>query len=277
MQLERAQTDITLWRAPDLGAELLSGRFSDFAYDVHTHDTACFALLTRGAIRIKMRGQEFTARSGDLYAIEADEPHAGWPADKTGWTLRTLYVDTAYLRSVVGEAADDKSRLLDLHGPIIRDPELASMFYNVHRCSQTQGPSIYREEQYILFTTRLFERHAGNIKASTRSGREDRAIRLAREFIDHSLNEQVSLTAVANVAGLPPYRLYRAFEKTTGMTPHAYQRQARVRLAISLIRTNRPLGDVAFSTGFADQAHLTRWFRRMMGITPGVYQKAMQS
>jgi AraC-like DNA-binding protein len=275
MQLEREQTNVTLWRAPDLGAELLSGHFSDFAYDVHTHDTACFALLTRGAIRIKMRGQEFTARRGDLYAIEADEPHAGWATDDAGWNLRTLYVDTSYLRSVVSE--DRTSRLLDLRGPIIRDPALAAMFYSVHRCSQIQGPSIYREEQYISFITRLLERHAGNIKVSIRPGQEDRAIRLAKEFIDNSLDERVSLTAIANAAGLPPYRLYRAFEKTTGMTPHAYQRQARVRLAINLIRANRPLGDVAFSTGFADQAHLTRWFRRMMGITPGVYQKAMQS
>ncbi len=275
MQQKKIQTDITLWRAPDLGAELLSGHFSDFSYDVHTHDTACFSLLTRGAIRIKMRGQEFTARRGDLYAIEADEPHAGWPVDKEGWNLRTLYVDSAYLQSLVSDAGT--SRSLDLKGPIIRDPELASMLYGVHRCSQVQGSRIYREERYIEFATRLFERHADGPKGGVGAGLEDRAIRIAKEFIDQSLDEQVSLTEIANAAGLPPYKLYRAFEKSTGMTPHAYQRQARVRLAMNLIRTNRPLGDVAFSTGFADQAHLTRWFRRIMGITPGIYQKAMQA
>jgi AraC-like DNA-binding protein len=274
MQARKEHTAITLWRAPDLGAELLSGHFSDFTYDVHTHDTACFALLTRGAIRIKMRGQEFTARSGDLYAIEADEPHAGWPADETGWNLRTIYVDTAYLRSLVSE--NHESRMLDLQGPIIRDPELASMFYGVHRGSQVRGPSADREEGYLSFAARLFERHTANMKVCLRSGREDRAIRAAKAFIDHTLDGQVSLAAIANAAGLPPFRLYRAFENSTGMTPHAYQRQARVRLAIDLIRADRPLPEVAYSTGFSDQAHLTRWFRRMMGITPGAYQKAMR-
>lgn len=69
--------DTSFWHAPDLGADLLRGRFTNFSYDVHTHDTACFALLTHGAIRIRMRGGEFVARQGDLYAIDADEPHAG--------------------------------------------------------------------------------------------------------------------------------------------------------------------------------------------------------
>jgi hypothetical protein len=147
MQQKRERTDITPWRAPELGADLLSGHFADFTYDGHIHDTACFALLARGAIRIKMRGQEFMARSGDLYAIEADEPHAGWPTDEHGWTLRALYVDTAYLRTLV--SAHSTSRMLDLHGSIIRDPVLASMFHAIHRCSQTRGPSMYREERYV--------------------------------------------------------------------------------------------------------------------------------
>jgi AraC-like DNA-binding protein len=61
------------------------------------------------------------------------------------------------------------------------------------------------------------------------------------------------------------------------MTPHAYQRQARIRLAIDLIRRGDRLSEVAAATGFADQAHLTRSFRRAMGVTPGMYQVAMSA
>jgi AraC-like DNA-binding protein len=275
MQKQKEHVDIEFWHAADLGADLLRGRFSDFSYDVHTHGTACFSLLTRGAIRIKMRGREFTARSGDLYAIEADEPHAGWPLDGDGWALRTLYVDTVYLRSLVGE--DSTSGALDLKGPIIRDADLASMLYRVHYCSQVKGSGLQREQHYIAFAERLLERHTGTPPFLGVPGVEDRAVRMAKDFIDHTLTEQVSLVEIARAAELPTYRLYRVFEHSTGMTPHAYQRQARVRLAMDLIRRNRPLGDVAFSTGFADQAHLTRWFRRMMGITPGAYQRSISS
>lgn len=269
------QLDVACWRAPELGAELLKGRFRDFSYDVHTHDTACFALLTRGAIRIKMRGRIMTARKGDLYAIEADQPHAGSPIDEMGWALRTLYVDTGHLRSLAGD--ERRNRSVDIDGPIIRDPELASMLYAVHRSSQVQGPRLLREERYLALAARLLERHVRSPWGLARSGAEPRAIRAAREFIDQSIGRNISLAEIADAAELPAYRLYRGFEKSTGMTPHAYQRQARVRLAVNLIREKRSLGEVAFATGFADQAHLTRWFRRMLGVTPGAYRQAVQA
>ena len=70
-------------------------------------------------------------------------------------------------------------------------------------------------------------------------------------------------------AGLPPFRLFRAFERAIGMSPHTYQRQARIRFATGLIKLGHPLRDVAAASGFADQAHLTRSFRRTLGVTPG--------
>jgi AraC-like DNA-binding protein len=61
------------------------------------------------------------------------------------------------------------------------------------------------------------------------------------------------------------------------MTPHAYQRQARVRAAIRLIRLGDPLSQVAAVTGFSDQAHLNRTFRRIMGVTPGTYASTREA
>ena len=58
------------------------------------------------------------------------------------------------------------------------------------------------------------------------------------------------------------------------MSPHAYQRQVRLRHATTLIRAGTPISDAALAAGFADQAHFTRLFRRTMGIPPGAYQRA---
>ncbi len=261
-----------LWRADDLGgAELLRARFSDYAYDVHTHDKACFALITRGAIRIRMRGGEFVARAGDLYAIDAEEPHAGWPVDDRGWSLRTLYVDAGRLQAISGEEAISPPALA---GPIIRDRALISLYRGVHACSEAAGPALKRDESYAQFTSRLLARHTRAPRAVAAAGREDTAVRRARDFLDHHLGDKVRLADIAVAAGLPPFRLFRAFERATGMTPHGYQRQARIRFAAGLIRSGHPLGGVAAASGFADQAHLTRSFRRSLGVTPGVYRAA---
>jgi len=269
------KVSIRMWCAEDLGgAELVRGRFSDYSYDVHSHDKACFALITSGAIRIRTRGAETIARAGDLYAIDADEPPIGWPVDDDGWSLRTLYVDTAHLHAMVSGSDDRLATAPALAGPIIRDAELNDLFNRVHRGSEIAGPSLGRQQQYFAFITRLFERYARGVRPLRTIGREDNAIRLARDFLDHHLDEQVSLSDVAAAAGLPPFRLHRAFEHTVGMSPHRYQRQARIRVAAAMIKAGHRLSESAAAAGFADQAHMTRTFRASLGITPGAYRAA---
>ena len=201
-----------IWYAADLGgAELLRGRFIDYAY-VHTHDKACFALLTRGAIRIKMRSGEMVARAGDLYAIGAEEPHAGWPVDDDGWSLRTLYVDLRHLQALLDGNGGAPGKMGVLAGPIIRDPDLTSLFHGVHHGSVTAGPSLEREEQYLKFITRLFERHTREPRVPDTVDHEDRAIRLARDFLDHYLDERIRL---ADIARLPVCLLCACFARSS--------------------------------------------------------------
>ncbi|WP_316043309.1 helix-turn-helix transcriptional regulator [Actinomadura sp. CNU-125] len=66
----------------------------------------------------------------------------------------------------------------------------------------------------------------------------------------------------------------RAFREATGLPPHAYLNQARVRAACALLDEGLRPGEVAARTGFADQAHLTRHFKRTMGVPPGAYRAA---
>ncbi|WP_413723302.1 helix-turn-helix domain-containing protein [Sodalis sp. RH24] len=266
-------SDVNVWRSPDLKAELLRGTFVDFSYDVHTHDTACFALLTEGNIRIRTRGNEFIARRGDLYAIDADEPHAGWPITAQGWSLRTLYVDIAYLHQLVDERG--ARHALTISGPIIRDPQINAILYALHRSSETQGSLLFRDQAYLAFSDTLMKRYVKDAAKSPDGGPELGAVRRARAFLDEHLGDRVSLIDIAVQTGIPPFRLLRAFEREYGMTPHAYQRQARVRYAMHLIRHRCPLSQAGILSGFADQAHFTRWFRRFMGVTPGQYQKAL--
>jgi transcriptional regulator GlxA family with amidase domain len=55
------------------------------------------------------------------------------------------------------------------------------------------------------------------------------------------------------------------------MPPHAYQIQVRLLRAKKLLRSGRHPADVAYATGFADQSHFSRHFKRLMGLTPARY------
>jgi AraC-like DNA-binding protein len=272
MAASSSATNVTIWQAPEMKAEMLRGQFVNFSYDVHTHETACFALITAGQIRIRMRGTEFIANKGDLYAIDADQPHAGWAVDADGWKLRTLYVDTGYLRSLV---QDGQNQPPGVTGPIIRNARLAHLLHSLHQGSEEQAPRLLRDQACIAFASELLHRHVRKPVATFVASQEPVAVRVAREMLDQHMGDQLSLQELGAAADVPPFVLLRAFERSTGMSPHAYQRQARIRLVMRLIRAGHSLSDASVMAGFSDQAHCTRWFRRFIGITPGQYQGSL--
>jgi AraC-like DNA-binding protein len=70
-----------------------------------------------------------------------------------------------------------------------------------------------------------------------------------------------------------PFALLRAFRAETGLPPHAYLNQLRVREARALLDRGVAPAEAAARTGFADQAHLTRHFKRVVGVPPGAFQR----
>jgi AraC-like DNA-binding protein len=265
--------DTVIWRDDALaGAEWLRGTFSDFAYSPHAHDADCLAVITRGALRIRAGGREFVARQGDMFAANADVLHAGWPIDDAGWSLRTMYVDLDRLRGVL--TGEPVTRTGTLCGPHLQDAELAARLVAAHECSEGVASGLRRDEALVAFTDRLFARYVRPARLDDRADTAPRAVRRAREFLDAHVDTRISLQDLAGVTGLPPSRLLRAFARAVGLSPHAYQRQVRLRHATTLIRGGTSISEAALAAGFADQAHFTRLFRRTMGIPPGAYQRA---
>ena len=76
-------------------------------------------------------------------------------------------------------------------------------------------------------------------------------------------------------AGLSRFELVRRFGEQNGVTPHAFQTNLRVDHARKLLAAGMPPAAVAVECGFADQPHLTRVFKRAVGVSPGRYARAV--
>ena len=73
--------------------------------------------------------------------------------------------------------------------------------------------------------------------------------------------------------GIHPAHLRRVFRAATGLSPYAYLIQLRVMRAGDLLRRGVPIAAAAVATGFVDQSHLTRTFKRYMGLPPGGFAR----
>lgn len=88
------------------------------------------------------------------------------------------------------------------------------------------------------------------------------------------LAESISLEEMARVAALSPFHFARQFKAATGHPPHDYHIRLRVDRAQELLRTRGrewTLAAIAAECGFVDQSHLSRHFKRVVGVTPGEY------
>ena len=106
------------------------------------------------------------------------------------------------------------------------------------------------------------------------AAQEPQAVRRARDYLEARVASDIGLAELAAVAGLSPSRLVRSFKASLGLPPHAYHRYLRVRRAQALLRDGQPVALVAQDCGFVDQSHLTRAFKRHVGVTPGRFRSA---
>jgi len=110
-----------------------------------------------------------------------------------------------------------------------------------------------------------------------RCGLPPRAKGRVLEYIVTHLNENITNDALAEVAGLSVCHFARMFKQTVGVSPHRYVLQCRIEWARELLAgTEMPLSEIAIVTGFSDQSHYTRWFREIIGVTPGSYRWSMR-
>jgi AraC-like DNA-binding protein len=96
---------------------------------------------------------------------------------------------------------------------------------------------------------------------------------LFRTLPGDQLDRNVTLAELAAVAGMGTFQLAKGFTRHFGLPPHAVHLRLRLDRAQTLLRGGARPAAVAEATGFADQAHFSRRFRRAFGVTPGVYRR----
>jgi AraC-like DNA-binding protein len=266
-------------KAQPFGIELLKAHFVTHSFMPHTHEGYALGVILGGAERYRYRGESVTAPSGSVMVIAPGEVHTGHAAHPSGWVYSMVYPAVQWLEDA-HEALGGRG-LPSFRSSLLPDPALARQLDSAlsalhHNTDALQAEFLWRGalEQLIL-------RH-GVAPARTPDDqrpnhRERRGVAQARARLDADPASKVSLSDLAAAVDLTPSVLAHSFKAALGLAPHTYRLGARVQLARQLLSTGQRVSDVALQLGFADQAHFTRVFKRVVGTTPGVFQQAGQS
>ncbi len=263
----------TFWHAPDIGdLELLKATYISHTFSRHTHQGYVVGMIERGVEVFYYRGETHAALPGDVVVINPDEVHTGHSGDKHGWTYRMLYPTVQTLKMVADAMADRPVDMPWFPRAVIKDRRLSLKIQQLHRLLEQSTSRLERQVNYYDVMGELIRTQAGNAPTVKKQGFERLAVKKARQLIDDTLAENISLESMSDHVGLSPFYFTRIFRQHTGLPPHAYRKQQRIQMAKQLLRTQMPISQVAAETGFSDQSHLTRQFKQIVGVTPGQYK-----
>ena len=274
MKPEPFQAKTKVWRIPNLSdLELLRATHQTQSFPKHTHERYALGVIERGALGFYYRGENVVASAGDISLCIPGEAHTGQPAACEGWTYRMFYFDTSFFVNLASELADRPRDLPFFQSGTIVDDTLARQLRALHiRLEDVTVPKLEQETALLHVLAQLIGRHADVPIVEPRVGQETRVVTQVKRYLEHHYTETVSLAHLAELTGLSQYYLVRVFHQSVGVPPQAYLRQVRIRHAKDLLTKGYTVAEVALETGFTDQSHLTRWFKRLWGFTPGQYR-----
>jgi AraC-like DNA-binding protein len=267
-----------LWRIPRFSdLELLRGIHLTQSFPRHTHECYAIGVIEQGALGYFYRGEHIVALPGNINLCIPGEAHTGQPAVAEGWSYRMFYFDITMLQQVASDVAGRPRDLPFFQAGVIVDVAVAQHLRQLHRQLETMDTPLLEQETALLEAlAQLIHRHADDPARLSRVGNEPRAVTQLKHYIESHYAEDMSLATLSQLTNLSRFHLLRVFRETVGIPPHTYLRQVRVKHAKDMLASGQLIADVAIATGFTDQSHLTRWFKRLWGFTPGQYRNSIQ-
>ena len=236
------------------------------ALSMHAHERTVVAVMLAGGFDLVFRARRFDCPTGMVSVEPAEEPHA----NRIGANgARPLVLEIA--SDAMAESLRSYARVLS--GPAaFRRVGVGGIARRLQReLRRSDASSLLALETLALeLLAAIAERSDRDRDARGRGG----WVATVRELIHAHLDRPLRVMDLAEAAGVHRVHLGRVFRARYGESIGTYHRRLRIEWAArELACQDARVADVALRAGFADQSHFTRFFRRMMGITPHAYRQ----
>lgn len=224
------------------------------------------------------RRQLFNGRSSSLHDFEAGSVYLRNFSDEYRADLHGAFdfILMEFSREFLASLCEDNDRFLssgfiNLAG--VRDPVVSELLRKLapllSSCESTEG--LHLDELAVTVGTHIMAAYGGEKAgdSSKRVGLSRVQERRARQFLMDNIDQDTGIEDVARECGLSKGRFIKAFRESIGLPPHQWLLLQRIDMARDLMRnTSLPLAQISVQTGFADQSHFSKTFRRIVGISP---------
>lgn len=232
-------------------AELVYLKNSRLSFAEHNHiSTYTIGIITDGVIMLNRNSENKLYKKYDYYIIAPYESHS-ISSDGKEYSMISVCINKEYV------SENNRNYLLELISELIS-------YVNEEELVKNKLLQIVKKSVKELF---LY------IKDYSEA---NQAVHTARDMLEQRYCEKIDVDKLADSVYISKYHFIREFRKYSGLTPHRFQMQRRIRQAQRMLRNNCDITETALATGFCDQSHFIKCFRKIAGITPSEYISAQR-
>lgn len=239
--------------------ELFEGGFSKQTFPWHYHDAYTVVLVETGAVEYLFRDGRVLVQKEELFIVNPYEAHFNRDAAAGGWTYRVFFLPEQWLQTGNGKSRWHFTR------QAIPNAVLYAEAVNLFRLLQ----SATTQQLYNAGVQQLLSLLLAQVPATVFTPAVDERVLPAMQYIAAHLGEKLSISRLAHLCCMSHFHFQRVFKESTGLTVHHYIQQQRMEQGKACLRSNSNIAAVAMETGYFDQSHFHRQFRKMYGLTPG--------
>jgi AraC-like DNA-binding protein len=227
----------------------------------HTHEELTIFAIKKGSLNLIFNDTSFEFSPDEIVIINNNVPHLASlnTQSKDGYII---YLKKEYLKTIDFDFTSSYE--------IVKQKSIHKNFIKMCDCLLDDKVSLLeKEEKFFSFCLSFFSFESKQIDIE-----EESSLALdIKKYLDEKYLEELILDDLAFKFDLTVVHLIRVFKKEFGLPIHAYILNKKVQKAKELLSFNIPIIQVAQNSGFFDQSHLNRSFKRIFQITPKEYQK----
>lgn len=240
-------------------------------YTRHSHEVFSIGAITSGKSTYLHEKTEQTISTGTVVVMNPGDVHACNPIDDRPWSYIMLYVDAQWLGSIQQACGVAEGLGFQPIGATqTRSPALFAGLLDLYSVLIDPTLEALPKHEAALAYFMLMQQTLGASSLPIR--KVNHKVERAAAYINQHFMRAIRLEEICQAASLSEAYLIRAFEQRYHMTPHAYLINRRIQHAQAQLRDGGQIAEVALQTGFADQAHFQRVFKKHLAATPGQYK-----
>ena len=264
-----------LWHHKHLNVSVLQAYHTIHAFPRHSHDYYVIAVVDSGLQSFTREGTKFVTPPDGLILLNPGDVHTGEPASDEGFAYRAFYPTIEHMAKISSELGGQGTDMPHFPKPRVDDAQMVAGIRSLFPLLAKEENLLETETRFLVTLVELVRRYGARKPRDLKIGAEHEAVRKVREYIDQNYDQPISLSELAEQVNFSRYYLLRTFRDATGMPPHVYLENVRVREAQKRLIQGQPAVQVAYDVGFGSQSHFIQRFKQIIGVPPGAYARQL--